>query len=447
MKKMIKRIAIMAATIAIMLVSSLPAFAAENEKPITNIAFPTSVTLKVGEAKTLEVIPTPSDTTHLMNIQWGNQTNGTFSVKPNGFGTYWGKPCSETITGLEPGKGYLNTTVEVFDSGENLIRSYKVSTTVTVVDSNNADSNTTPTNSDTTEKRIPLKKITLNKTALELTEGASSQLSVNYTPSNTTDIKTVSWISSNYSVVSVSGGRLTAKKAGLATITARVGGKISSCKITVKPKPIPLQSIKLSKTSATITAGSSAQLSVTYNPANTTDSKAVTWKSSNTGIATVSGGKVTAKKAGTATITAKVGSKSATCKITVKAAASTAASSGYVNVSACYTKINQYRKNAGVSSLKQDATLEKYAKTRAKELVTKFSHTRPNGKDGLTIISGNKNKGENIAMGYDSCASVMTGWYNSSGHRRNMLDRSFTKVGIAGYNYKGTIYWVQLFSN
>ena len=53
MKKMIKRIAIMAATIAIMLVSSLPAFAAENEKPITNIAFPTSVTLKVILGKAL----------------------------------------------------------------------------------------------------------------------------------------------------------------------------------------------------------------------------------------------------------------------------------------------------------------------------------------------------------------------------------------------------------
>ena len=447
MKKIIMKIALIAATIAVMLVSSLPAFAAENEKPITNIAFPTSVTLKVGESKTLEVIPTPADATHLMSIEWGRQPSGTFSAKTNGYGTYWSQSCSQTITGLTPGKGYLYTTVKVFDSQENFIRDYDISTTVVVVDSNNSGSTTTPANPNPTEEKIPMKSISLNKTTLTLTEGGSSQLSVNYTPSNTTDIKTVSWISSNYSVVSVSGGRLTAKKAGLATITARVGGKIASCKITVKPKPIPLQSIKLSKTSATITAGSSAQLSVTYNPSNTTDSKTVTWKSSNTSVATVSGGKVTAKKAGTATITAKVGSKSASCKITVKAATSTLTTSGYVNVSACYTKINQYRKNAGVSSLKQDATLEKYAKTRAKELVTKYSHTRPNGKDGLTIISGNKNKGENIAMGYDSCASVMTGWYNSSGHRRNMLDRSFTKVGIAGYNYKGTIYWVQLFSN
>ena len=257
MKKMIKRIAIMAATIAIMLVSSLPAFAAENEKPITNVAFPTSVTLKVGESKTLEVVPTPADTTHLMSIEWGRQPNGTFSAKTNGYGTYWSQSCSQTITGLTPGKGYLFTTVKVFDSQENFIRDYDISTTVVVVDSNNSGSTTTPANPNPTEKRIPLKKITLNKTALELTEGASSQLSVNYTPSNTTDIKTVSWISSNYSVVSVSGGKVTAKKAGLATITARVGSKMATCKITVKAKPVPLQSIKLSKTSAALTAGSS----------------------------------------------------------------------------------------------------------------------------------------------------------------------------------------------
>ena len=77
----------------------------------------------------------------------------------------------------------------------------------------------------------------------------------------------------------------------------------------------------------------------------------------------------------------------------------------------------------------------------------KFSHTRPNGNSGLSIISGNLYKGENIAKGQRNCAAVMKAWYNSAGHKANMLKVNYTKVGIAGYEYNGTIYWVQLFSS
>ena len=120
---------------------------------------------------------------------------------------------------------------------------------------------------------------------------------------------------------------------------------------------------------------------------------------------------------------------------------------GYVNVNSCYSKLNSYRRAAGRKALARNATLEKHAKTRAKEIVRKFSHTRPNGKSALSIIKGNLWKGENIAMGQTSCAQVMSAWYHSSGHRANMLRPQFRKVGIAGYRYNGRIYWVQLFSS
>ena len=124
-------------------------------------------------------------------------------------------------------------------------------------------------------------------------------------------------------------------------------------------------------------------------------------------------------------------------------------------MSACYKKINTYRKNAGVKAISRNADIEKLAKTRAKELVKKYSHTRPNGKDGQAIVSWNlcgiinnqKHRGENIAEGYSTCDSVMNGWYHSAGHRRNMLASKYRKVGIAGYRYKGVIYWVQLFAS
>lgn len=80
---------------------------------------------------------------------------------------------------------------------------------------------------------------------------------------------------------------------------------------------IPLKSISLDKADISMFVGDSATLSVTYNPSTTTDDRTVTWSSSNTKVATVSNGKITAVGEGTATITAKVGNFTATCKVTV----------------------------------------------------------------------------------------------------------------------------------
>lgn len=53
---------------------------------------------------------------------------------------------------------------------------------------------------------------------------------------------------------------------------------------------------------------------------------------------------------------------------------------------------------------------------------------------------------ENIAMGYPTTAAAMNGWMNSSGHRANILNRSYRRVGVAAYQSSGgTIYWCQQF--
>lgn len=119
------------------------------------------------------------------------------------------------------------------------------------------------------------------------------------------------------------------------------------------------------------------------------------------------------------------------------------------NTTAAYTQLNKYRKAKHLKALKRDKKLEKIALQRAKEMAKtgKFSHTRPNGKSGLTLIKGKKAKGENIAMGQTTCKEVSKDWYNSKGHRQNMLRKNFKKVGIAGYTYNGVTYWAQVFSN
>lgn len=129
----------------------------------------------------------------------------------------------------------------------------------------------------------------------------------------------ITWTSSNKSVATVSSkGVVKAKKKGTAVITAKYGKKKITCKVTVKQ---PVTSIKLNKASAVLKKGNSLSLKATVLPGSA-NNKSVRWTSSNTKIATVSSkGVVTAKSAGTTTITAtaKDGSrKKASCKVTVK---------------------------------------------------------------------------------------------------------------------------------
>lgn len=124
---------------------------------------------------------------------------------------------------------------------------------------------------------------------------------------------TVQYTSSNTKVATVNAkGEVAAKKAGTATITAKCGAYTAVCKVTVQ-KP----SLKLSKSKATLYTKGSTKLSLKTQKNGV--SGTVKYSTSNKKVATVSSkGVVTAKKAGTVTITAKCGSYKATCKITVK---------------------------------------------------------------------------------------------------------------------------------
>ena len=162
--------------------------------------------------------------------------------------------------------------------------------------------------------------ISLNKTSATINNGETLQLTYSVTPSNATN-KAVTWTSSNTAVATVSsGGLVTAKARGTATITATTtdGSNLSaSCEITVKQLAT---GITLNKTTATINNGETLQLTASVTPSNANNT-AVTWTSSNTSVATVSGsGLVTAKGRGTASITATTTdgtNLSATCEITV----------------------------------------------------------------------------------------------------------------------------------
>ena len=168
---------------------------------------------------------------------------------------------------------------------------------------------------------IAVTGVKLNINSLSLAVGDTRKLTETVSPSNATD-KSVIWSSSNLSIATVSSsGVVTAKAAGSATITVTTcdGNKKASCAVTVQAQTIAVTGVSLDKTSLSMTVGDTQTLTATITPSNATN-KAVSWSSSNTSIATVSSsGVVTAKAAGSATITVTTndGGKTDSCTIMV----------------------------------------------------------------------------------------------------------------------------------
>ncbi|MCH5210631.1 MAG: CAP domain-containing protein [Oscillospiraceae bacterium] len=111
--------------------------------------------------------------------------------------------------------------------------------------------------------------------------------------------------------------------------------------------------------------------------------------------------------------------------------------------------VNAERAKYGLSALSADTTLMNAAHKRAVETVTSFSHTRPNGTKFSTVLSeygvSYRTAGENIAYGQRTPQDVVNSWMNSSGHRANILNSSYTKIGVGCYKSGSTYYWSQLF--
>ncbi|MCM1440966.1 MAG: Ig domain-containing protein [Roseburia sp.] len=158
--------------------------------------------------------------------------------------------------------------------------------------------------------------VSINKTTLSLEVGDEETLTATVLPSNATD-KSVTWKSSDSSVAKVENGKVTALKAGTATITAIAGDKSAACAVTVKAKTVAVTDVTLNKTTLTLGVDDEETLIATVLPSNATD-KTVSWGSLDTSVASVSSsGKVTAIKIGTVTIIATADGVSAQCIITV----------------------------------------------------------------------------------------------------------------------------------
>lgn len=114
-----------------------------------------------------------------------------------------------------------------------------------------------------------------------------------------------------------------------------------------------------------------------------------------------------------------------------------------------FKQISQYRQSKGLNALRTQPALQQAANQRANELFVKFSHTRPNGRSGLSAPTDYGYKGitfvENLGYAYygqslewyqvNGAQKIMQGWKNSPSHNKNLLNRQPTE-GAVGISFK-----------
>jgi prepilin-type N-terminal cleavage/methylation domain-containing protein len=260
------------------------------EVQISNITVsPSTAKISVGSTVTLYAAVTPANATN-KNVTWTSDNTAVASVSSGGL-----------VTGMAGGSAVITATA--VDGGIYAVCS------VTVIS--------------------PVTGVSLNKTATTIEEGNAETLVATVSPSNATN-KTVTWSSSDKSIATVnSSGVVTAIKAGTAIITATSNDNTTvSASCTVKvPGITGLTSVTLNPGTKTISINQSFTLTAILVPTDATY-KSISWKSSNTRVATVeNNGKVTTtvntkNKRGSATITVTVtnmdnSKKTAACYVNV----------------------------------------------------------------------------------------------------------------------------------
>ena len=111
--------------------------------------------------------------------------------------------------------------------------------------------------------------------------------------------------------------------------------------------------------------------------------------------------------------------------------------------------VNEIRAQNGLKPLTTNWELSRLARYKSEDMSNDryFSHTSPTYGTPFQMIKAfglsYRSAGENIAYGYGTPAAVVNGWMNSSGHRANLLNASYTQIGV-GYCASGN-YWTQMF--
>ena len=239
---------------------------------------PTDLTMEVGDVFSLTYTILPEDAID-KSVIWSSSNEQIVSVDENG-----------VITAISTGTATISATT---------INEITTTCEVTVI--------LNPT------------EIIIEAEEAELTQGESLQLTVLFTPEETTE-RELTWSCDNCDIATVDEtGTVTALIPGTATVTTTTSnGLTASCTVTVLRRIIYAESISLDSSEAELTEGESVQLTATVSPDNT-DDKTVIWSSSDEAVATVDAtGLVSAIRDGKATVTATTANGlTAACTVTV----------------------------------------------------------------------------------------------------------------------------------
>ncbi len=113
--------------------------------------------------------------------------------------------------------------------------------------------------------------------------------------------------------------------------------------------------------------------------------------------------------------------------------------------------VNEIRVSHGLKPLTQDWQLSRVARYKSQDMrdLGYFSHTSPTYGSPFNMMKSfgisYRTAGENIAKGYSTPKAVVDAWMNSPGHRANILNSSYTHIGV-GYVASGH-YWTQMFKS
>ncbi len=378
---------------------------------VTGVALnKTQLSLNVGASETLTPTVSPSNATD-KSVTWSSSNSSVASVS-NG-----------TVTAVAAGSATI--TVKTNDGNKT------ATCTVTV-------------------SEVAVTSVTLSKTSTTLVRGGSETLTATVLPANATN-KNITWSSSNSSVASVSNGTVTAVAVGSATITATSqadSNKRASCTVTVNPKGVI--SISLNKTELALNVDQSDTLIVTFNPTDA-DDQVITWSTSNSSIATVSNGTVTAKAVGSATITATShdGNKTATCAVTVtEAPQETTYTFSDKSWSASPSNWTSGKDGAGFSSGRgvQITTGASGANatspdsfTGVSEVVVTYCTNASSGAGTIAINVGNSTFGESKSVNKTDGSTLRTVLFTASGSFTGKVKITVTCTTNSVYIYSVTI--------
>ena len=284
-----------------------------------NVNDPSSVQVSGGQITVTD--PTPPDVPvtgltldrHEVNMTTGDSDTLVAAITPD-------NATDKSVTWISS-----DSTVVAVDENGNITALKAGTATITATSANNISDSCVITVTDSSSPVIPVESISLDRHEVDLTVGDSDTLVAAVTPDNATE--DVLWASSDESVVTVDqDGNITAVGAGEAIIVAGTeNGVYDICFVTVSAQTggdnVPADSITFDQDEVELTVGESEKLEITISPDNATD-KTVAWSSSDESVVTVDeNGKITAIKAGTATITVTTSNGlTATCTITVTAA-------------------------------------------------------------------------------------------------------------------------------